>query len=143
MISYLEKLNRAEINGDCETERFFSVLEKNAHKVLHEDRALIWKTAPLPSQDPLLRWCVDTIAPWAQVGNPAEEELFHNIVFYALNILKPFVEGEDPISLDKKKQNAIYSCMEKQLCMMIGATLSRADVNSDFYQSIISLTKGV
>ena len=143
MISCLEKLNRAEIKEECETAKFFSVFEKNAQSLLDVDKTKIEKTDFSPSQDALIRWCVDTIKPWAQQSVPNEEEIYHHVIHYVQNILKPFVEKENPESVDVKKQTSIYSCMEKQFCMLAGALLSRADINSAFYQSIVSLTKGV
>ena len=143
MMTYLEKLNRAEIKKECSTENFFSAISNNIQRMYAQSSAVIEQEEPLSSQDSLLRWCVDKVAPWAQASVPDERELVQHVTHYAEHIVKPFVEKENPVSVDLETQNAVYSCLEKQFCLMVGALFARADKNSELYQSIISLAEGV
>ena len=143
MMTYLEKLNRAEIKKECSTENFFSAISNNIQRMYAQSSAVIEQEEPLSSQDSLLRWCVDKVAPWAQASVPDERELVQHVMHYLEHVLRPFVEKENPVSVDLETQNAVYSCLEKQFCLMVGALFARADKNSELYQSIISLAEGV
>jgi len=143
MISYLDNLNRAELKEECKTEMFFSLIGNNIQKMYAQDSIVIEQTEPLFSQDLLLRWCVDKVAPWAQMSVPNEQELVQHVMHYLEHILRPFVEKENPVSVDLETQNAVCSCLEKQFCLLVGTLLARADRNLELYQSISSLAEGV
>ena len=129
------------IQNKISLDQFFDVFLKNTSETLQAPSAVEHVTNVL--EDPLLQWCITTLASWSQEPNSKQETLVHHIAYYVEHILRPYMEQTGIIFLNLEQQKQMYDCIEKQLCLAIGCLLAGVDESSALYSKIQNLASGV
>ena len=95
------------------------------------------------SKDSLLKWCINVLHPWSQKEDSKQANLAYHIAYYLEHILQLYMVKNGELIVNHEQQEHIYSCMEKQFCLVAGSLLAGVEETSPIYQEIQNLAVGV